>query len=358
MLRRKTGPDKIPRVHGDVVRLFTCACYMKLVQHNHGRFQTLASSMGISALKDETAMLPWNIRSWSPSDMSSYPWMETSASLPRPFLSLQTHTNMFTRNLSYTILNHSDNMIKKNSGFDNAEQLPFDSLTCSIFHVLTRCIKYTNDQQTHFNYTDVLLRICCHQQVQGDFSRTDTCYSFIPWACAECDDSLPFYVASSIPLCYILFPATLPYQLFVHPLLPHLAIYFFVYLSILLFPNSNIIRFWEQTHIILFIKLLKKKSCFYILLLIVHSNKTGMPCLKKKTHNYYNCILVLKETKLTFCWAQYNKSTATKCTRGLLYLLCCHFIICPFICKAIGLSKAIKYTRGIYVLHKLHHSLQ
>ena len=29
-------------------------------------------------------------------------------------------------------------------------------------------------------------------------------YSFIPLACAECDDSLPFSGASSIPLCYVL----------------------------------------------------------------------------------------------------------------------------------------------------------
>jgi hypothetical protein len=71
-----------------------------------------------------------------------------------------------------------------------------------------------------------------------------------------------------------------------------------VYLSIFLFPNSYIILFWEKTHIILFIKPHKKKSCFCTLLLIVHSNKTRMPCLKTKTHIYYNCILVLKEIKL------------------------------------------------------------
>ena len=69
-------------------------------------------------------------------------------------------------------------------------------------------------------------------------------YSFIPLACAECDDSLPFSAASSIPLCYVLFRATL-LQLFFHPLLPHLAIYFLVYPSILLFPNSYTILFWE-----------------------------------------------------------------------------------------------------------------
>jgi len=61
---------------------------------------------------------------------------------------------------------------------------------------------------------------------------------FIPLACAECDDSLPFSGAISISLCYVLFPATLPHQLFFHPLSPHLTIYFLVYLSILLFPNS------------------------------------------------------------------------------------------------------------------------
>jgi len=71
-------------------------------------------------------------------------------------------------------------------------------------------------------------------------------HSFIPLACAECDDSLPFSGASSIPLCYVIFPATLLHQLFFHPLSPHLAIYFLVYLSTLLFPNSYIIPFWES----------------------------------------------------------------------------------------------------------------
>jgi hypothetical protein len=42
-------------------------------------------------------------------------------------------------------------------------------------------------------------------------------HSFIPLACAECDDSLVFSGASSIPLCYTLFPATLLHQLFFHP---------------------------------------------------------------------------------------------------------------------------------------------
>jgi len=54
-------------------------------------------------------------------------------------------------------------------------------------------------------------------------------HSFISLACAECVDSFPFSGASSIPLCYIPFPSTLFH---------HLAIYFLVYLSALLFPNS------------------------------------------------------------------------------------------------------------------------
>ena len=70
-------------------------------------------------------------------------------------------------------------------------------------------------------------------------------HSFIPLACAECDDSLPFSGASSILLCYVLFPATLLHQLFFHSPSLHLAIYFLVCLSILLVPNSYIILFWE-----------------------------------------------------------------------------------------------------------------
>ena len=101
-------------------------------------------------------------------------------------------------------------------------------------------------------------------------------HSFIPLACAECDDSLPFSGASSIPLCYVLLPATLLHQLFFHPPSPHLAIYFFVYLSALLFPNSYIIPFWKfyflpfsvhaQTNVI-YLTLL---SLFFDILLTVH----------------------------------------------------------------------------------------
>jgi len=71
--------------------------------------------------------------------------------------------------------------------------------------------------------------------------------SFIPLACAERNDSLPF-LGASIPLCYVLFPATLLHQLFFHPPALHFAIYFLVYHSILLFPNSHIILFLECFH--------------------------------------------------------------------------------------------------------------
>jgi hypothetical protein len=69
--------------------------------------------------------------------------------------------------------------------------------------------------------------------------------SVIPLACVDCDGSLPFSGASSLPLCYILFPATLIQHLFFkHPSL-HFAIYFLVYLLVLLIPNSYTILFWE-----------------------------------------------------------------------------------------------------------------
>jgi hypothetical protein len=45
---------------------------------------------------------------------------------------------------------------------------------------------------------------------------------------------LPCSEASSIPLCYILFPATLLHQLFFHPPSLHLAIYFLAYLCLAL----------------------------------------------------------------------------------------------------------------------------
>ena len=95
-----------------------------------------------------------------------------------------------------------------------------------------------------FSECDTLQRATC-QLVFLSKLNVELDNSFIPLACAECDDSLPFSGASSIPLCYVLFPATILYQPFFHPLSPHLAIYFLVYLSILLFPHSYIVPFWE-----------------------------------------------------------------------------------------------------------------
>ena len=43
-------------------------------------------------------------------------------------------------------------------------------------------------------------------------------HSFIPLTCAECNNSLLFSGASSIPLCYIPFPSTLFHQLVFHSL--------------------------------------------------------------------------------------------------------------------------------------------
>jgi len=99
------------------------------------------------------------------------------------------------------------------------------------------------------NYCDLAYRGWClnagqYKVILWSWSSTFI-HSFIPLACAECDDSLPFSGASSIHLCYVLFPANLLHQLFFHPLSPHLAIYFLVHLSIFLFSNSYIIPFWE-----------------------------------------------------------------------------------------------------------------
>jgi len=68
-------------------------------------------------------------------------------------------------------------------------------------------------------------------------------FSFIPLACADCNDSLVLSGASSISLCYITFPCTLFYQLVFHPPSLHLAIFFLVYISAFLFPNLYVIHF-------------------------------------------------------------------------------------------------------------------
>ena len=67
-------------------------------------------------------------------------------------------------------------------------------------------------------------------------------HSFIPLACAECDDSLLFSRNSSNPVCYILFSSTLFHQLVFPPPSLHLAIYFLVYLVAAKFIYNI---FWE-----------------------------------------------------------------------------------------------------------------
>ena len=71
-------------------------------------------------------------------------------------------------------------------------------------------------------------------------------HSINPLACTECGDSLPFSGASSIPPCHTLFPATPLRRPFFHPPSLHPAIYFLVYLLVLLFPDSCTILFWES----------------------------------------------------------------------------------------------------------------
>jgi len=93
-------------------------------------------------------------------------------------------------------------------------------------------------------------------------------HSFIPLACAECDNSLLFSGVSSIPLCYIPSPSTIFHQLVFHPPSLHLAIYFLVYLLASLFPNTYVTLFCE----------------FYFLPFSVHAQT-------KETITYYNCSL-------------------------------------------------------------------
>jgi len=101
----------------------------------------------------------------------------------------------------------------------------------------------TGDKTNCSNYRGIALVSYMYKILSNILLSRLTPYSFIPLACAEWDDSLLFSGASSIPLCYVLFPATL-HQLFFHHLSP-LLVYFLVYLSILSFPNSYIIPFWE-----------------------------------------------------------------------------------------------------------------
>ena len=74
-------------------------------------------------------------------------------------------------------------------------------------------------------YYNLTLGISMFQSTTDHHQGTNSfIHSCIPLAYAECDNSLLFSGASSIPLCYALLPATLLHQLFFHPLSPHLAI--------------------------------------------------------------------------------------------------------------------------------------
>ena len=95
----------------------------------------------------------------------------------------------------------------------------------------------------YFSTSHTSMLLMHTHEVANDQEHILTDHSFSPLPCAECDDSLQFSGASSIPLCYIPFPSTLFHQLVFHPLSRHLAIYFLVYLSVFLFPNSYIILF-------------------------------------------------------------------------------------------------------------------
>jgi hypothetical protein len=65
---------------------------------------------------------------------------------------------------------------------------------------------------------DMLFFQFCHFIGIPNLKMEQHIHSFIPLARAECDDSVLFSGASSIPLCCILFPVTLLHQLFFHPL--------------------------------------------------------------------------------------------------------------------------------------------
>jgi len=78
----------------------------------------------------------------------------------------------------------------------------------------------------------------CKLKTQRDWANSDV---FIP--------SFHWHVHNAMILSvlwYVLFPSTLLHQLFFHPPSLHLAICLLVYLSMLFFPNSYIILFWES----------------------------------------------------------------------------------------------------------------
>ena len=106
-------------------------------------------------------------------------------------------------------------------------------------HSTLKCVKDVISQPISYISTRYIQYIFPHTVVAHY-------QSINPLACTECDDSLPFSGASSIPPCHTLFPATLLCRPFFHPPSLHPAICFLVYLLVLLFPNSYTILFWES----------------------------------------------------------------------------------------------------------------
>jgi len=106
-----------------------------------------------------------------------------------------------------------------------------------------------------------------HDQRSGD--------SFIPLACAECDDSLPLSEASSIPLCYVLYPATLLHQL--------LSI-----LSHLILPSIS----WSTS------QFLVPKFIYNTLLRILFSS---ILCTCPNQHNLFNLIVSIIVGFFNYC---------------------------------------------------------
>ena len=135
------------------------------------------------------------------------------------------------------------------------------------FHWLIHC---THNYSLYFSCT--LLSISVDSYVT-DRTHTHFVYPFIPSACTECNNSLLFSGASSIPLCYIPFPSTFFHQLVFHPPSLHLTIYFLVYLSAL-FPNSYIRRYFKKyphfffCRVLVSVRLLKLGSTVHHILIV------------------------------------------------------------------------------------------